>query len=314
MKELIKEMQAVAQQLLASGEVKGVLGWTKGSRWYLTPPLFIQSVEEVEKLHYDEFAVNNLTSLLLDYRNSDEKIAIFVKGCDSRGILRLIQDKQVQKEKVHIIGLPCFGMVDKEAVQDHRNRHNLPLLNKCQECRYPNPVLADQALGAVTITKEPARPTGLTAEVANQKGVGQKAEARYEQVQAIEAMSADEKYDFWQKQHEKCIRCYACRNICPACNCRECIFESDQKGWVNKAATKADNAFFGITRAMHVAGRCVDCGECERVCPAGIPIMAINRKIMQDIDELFGSYDAGTDLEEAGPLNHFKLDDPEEFM
>ncbi|KAB2954566.1 4Fe-4S ferredoxin [Heliorestis acidaminivorans] len=314
MNSLIKEMQALAQELLASGEVKGVFGWTKGSRWYLTPPLFIQKAEDAIKLHYDEFAINNLTSLLLDYRNSDDKIAIFVKGCDSRGILRLIQDKQVNPEKVLVIGLPCPGMVDKEAVKDQRHVHDLPLLRKCQECRYPNPVLADRTLGDVQVTKEPGVPIGITAERAIQKGVGSKGKERYQEVKEIEALSADEKYAFWQKQHEKCLRCYACRNICPACNCRECIFESDKKGWVNKAATTTDNAFFGITRAMHVAGRCVDCGECERVCPAGIPIMKINRKIMQDIDELFGTYDAGTDLEEAGPLNHFKLDDPEEFL
>lgn len=314
MNQLTKEMRDIARELLSSGEVKGVFGWTKGSRWYLTPPLFITSAEDVDKLHYDEFAVNNLTGLLLDYRNSDDKLAVFVKGCDSRGIVRLLQDNQAKKENLVIIGVPCPGMKDKGGVKDQKNAHDLPLLSKCQECAYPNPVIADKTIGGVTVSADPGAATGATAQDAAKNGVGAKQADRFARIKEIEAMSPDEKYAFWQAQHEKCIRCYACRNICPACNCRECIFESDKKGWVNKSSQKEDNAFFAITRAMHVAGRCVECGECERVCPMDIPIMALNRKIIQDINDLFGDYDAGTDLEAQLPLGHFKQEDPEEFM
>ncbi|MZP28887.1 4Fe-4S ferredoxin [Heliobacterium undosum] len=313
--KLTQEMGDLARDLLASGEVKGVFGWTKGSRWYLTPPVFITKPEEADQLCYDEFAVNNLTGLLLDFRDSQDKIAIFVKGCDSRGIVRLVQDNQLKRENVLVIGVPCPGMGDKGAVTDHRQAQELPLLAKCLECRYPNPVLADRTIGGVTVTTEPsAAPSGATAEAAKGRGVGSKQADRFAQVEAIEKMSPDERSAFWQAQNEKCIRCYACRNICPACNCRECIFDSDKKNWVNKAATPTDNAFFGITRAMHVAGRCVECGECERVCPMDIPIMAMNRKLIGDLNELFGPYDAGVKPEEKPPLGAFKLDDPEEFM
>ncbi|MBC9783211.1 4Fe-4S dicluster domain-containing protein [Heliobacterium chlorum] len=314
MNQITKEMRDLARELLASGEVKGLIGWTKGSRWYLTPPLFITRPEEAEQLYFDQFAVNNLTGLLLDYRYGDDKIALFVKGCDSRGIVRLLQDHQIKREKVLVIGVPCMGMSDKKAVTDPRQPVELPLLDKCLECRYPNPVIADRLIGGALVSGEPSEPKGLTASEAAKRGVGSKQADRFAQVKAIEAMSADEKYAFWQAQHEKCLRCYACRNICPACNCRECIFESDKKGWVNKSATPTDNAFFAVTRAMHVAGRCVECGECERVCPMDIPIMALNRKVIQDINELFGESDAGTDLDGKMPLGLFKNDDPEEFM
>ena len=40
--------------------------------------------------------------------------------------------------------------------------------------------------------------------------------------------------------------------------------------------------------------------------------MLMNKKYMKDINELFGAYDAGIDLE--APLGSYKLDDPEEFM
>lgn len=301
---VIKEMRELAQELLASGEVSGVYGWTKGSRPELTPPVLIRDAADVGRFHYDEYAVHNLTGFLLDDRLNGAKRALFVKGCDSRGIVRLLQDQQITRDQVIVIGVPCPGMRDSSGT----------LFRKCAECRYPNPVLADRTVGAVTVTKEPGLPTGVTSEVARQSGVGSQAAERYAAVAAIEALSPDEKYAYWEKQHEKCIRCYACRNVCPACNCRECIFDSEKKGWVSKAATKSDNAFFAITRAMHVAGRCVDCGECERICPMAIPIMAINRKIEQDLHTLFTVADAGVDLDVPAPLGQFKMDDPEEFL
>ena len=120
-------------------------------------------------------------------------------------------------------------------------------------------------------------------------------------MEAIEAMSPDERYEFWTKQYDRCIRCYACRNVCPACNCRECVFDQTCVGWIGKANNSSENQFFALTRAMHVAGRCIECGECERACPMGIPIMLLNKKIIKDINELFGEYDAGIDVDSNYP-------------
>jgi hypothetical protein len=45
-----------------------------------------------------------------------------------------------------------------------------------------------------------------------------------------------------------------------------------------------------------------------------IPIMLLNKKLIKDINLLFGDYDAGIDVNEKLPLGHFDKNDPEEFM
>lgn len=289
MNEITRKMQERAKNLLENGEVKYVIGWEKGSFPHISSPVIITKPEEVNRLIWDDFCYANLSKYLLDYRYIDEKIAVFVKGCDSRGINRLIQDKQVEREKIYILGIPCSGLKNKEGDMEKR----------CQECNFPNPLIYDELLAEKIVKQNIIKPENRD----------------FSDVEEIEKMSTDEKYDFWSKHYERCIRCYACRNVCPACNCKECIFDQTSKGWIGKANNISENKFFALTRAFHVAGRCIECGECERVCPMNIPIMLLNRKLIKDIGELFGEYDAGTNLDQEKPLEHFDAkNDPEEFI
>ncbi len=68
---------------------------------------------------------------------------------------------------------------------------------------------------------------------------------------------------------------------------------------------------FHIIRAFHVAGRCTDCGECSRVCPQHIPLHLLNRKLISDMNELYGAYQAGADMESRPPMVDFRQNDPE---
>ena len=68
---------------------------------------------------------------------------------------------------------------------------------------------------------------------------------------------------------------------------------------------------FHLIRSFHVAGRCTDCGECTRVCPQNIPLHLINRKYIKDINEFYGDYQAGSDLETRAPLNAYTFGDCE---
>lgn len=289
------KMREIAKELLEKQEVQMVIGWEKGTFFYNSTPVFITRPEDVDRLIWDEYCAINFSKLLMDYRNKEGKIAIFVKGCDSRGVNRLLQDLVIKREKVYLIGMPCSGMKDAKAAAElgQDKSGEAPLEDKCRYCTHPNPVVFDVLIGdEVPITGK---------------------EDRFARIADLEKLDPEEKFEYWSKAYDKCIRCYACRNVCPACNCRECVFDQGQT-WLERSVDRSGNQFYGLVRAFHVAGRCVECGECQRACPMGIPIMDLKHKIAKDINELFGDYEAGLDIEGELPLGMYKSEDPEEFM
>ena len=135
----------------------------------------------------------------------------------------------------------------------------------------------------------------------------------YRDVEAFEGSSPEERWGYFSKEFARCIRCYACRNACPLCYCEECFVDSSNPLWIGKTTNESDTAIFHLMRAFHVAGRCTECGACERACPVGVDIRKFNRKLARDVKERFG-YESGVSLEQVTPLATFKPDDPEEFM
>ena len=136
--------------------------------------------------------------------------------------------------------------------------------------------------------------------------------ARFDEVARLEAMTPDERYAFWQAELSKCIRCNACRDICPACTCEKCVFGNPASGVENKAISDSfEEKMFHIIRAFHVAGRCTDCGECSRVCPQNIPLHLLNRKFIKDINSFYGEYQAGTEVGSRAPLVNYTTEDLE---
>lgn len=314
-----EQMISRAKALLQDGTVDRVLGWKIGEFKYdLTPAVFTSAEEIDSDFVYNTFSCANLSKYLIkETRKDGGKILIFVKPCDSYSLQQLIKEHRVNREKIYIIGIECFGKTDIEKVKDRGlsaicditeddtsitvetaygekekiMKHEV-MAERCLSCKSKKIVIFDELIGE----------NGEVVEDCN----------RFDMVARLEAMTPDERFEFWQNELSRCIRCNACRNVCPACTCEKCVFDNDESGVAQKAAqTSFEESNFHIIRAFHVAGRCTDCGECTRVCPQHIPLHLLNRKFIKDANELYGEYQAGEDADSRYPMVDFTFDDCE---
>ncbi|MBM6969755.1 4Fe-4S dicluster domain-containing protein [Mordavella massiliensis] len=316
----MQEIVNRAKELLADGTVKRVLGWKAGDLPYNPEPAYFEKEEDLEEFVYNGFCGANLSKYMIEASKMEGKTLVFLKPCDTYSFQQLMKEHRVDREKAYIIGVGCKGKLDIERIRrmgikgiksiaganledeaeiltietlygEKEVPYKDAMLERCHVCKGKDHMIFDEIIGESKETKDGDR---------------------FAEVERIEAMSPEEKFAFFQKELSKCIRCNACRNVCPACSCRKCVFDSNKFDSAQKANVDSfEEKMFHIIRAFHVAGRCTDCGECSRVCPQGIPLHLFNRKFIKDIDELYGEYQAGADLEERGPLTSYQLDDAE---
>lgn len=278
MSNIQEQLRTRVRELLEAGTIGYCIGWGETRFPDKTTPVFITKPEDAQKLVWNKYCVNGTAKYVLDDRYPEKKIGVIIRGCDSRAINRIVKDKQMKREDLYLIGIPCDGKEN-------------PV---CEGCQHKNPLVYDELIG------EPV------AESINPQ--------RFKEVEEFSKLSPDERYEFWVKQYDKCIHCYACRNACPACNCRECYADQARENWQGKQNNRNSNQVYGLTRAYHVGDRCIECGECERVCPMGLPIMRQTKKMLKDINDLFGDYECGLGDEREHVLGEFDLNDRDEFM
>ena len=275
-------IRARAKELLESGRVQCVIGYEGGSRGQVRPA-FICEASEVDRLVWNQGCTHNLVTYLRDKKQaggSDEqphRVAIVVKPCDSRALNILLAEEQIERKNIYIIGVVCAGVVEGAGFAGQRSD---TLQSRCLRCSDRVPIVSDLLVG------EP-----LQTDVKDD----------FIDVAELEGMSTNERAAFWLKQFDRCILCYACRQVCPGCYCSVCMFERDDSLWVGIATGIKEKEFFHLGRAYHLATRCVGCDECERVCPMGLPLSLLNRKLSKEIHALF-HYRAG-DVPAQSPLS-----------
>lgn len=76
--------------------------------------------------------------------------------------------------------------------------------------------------------------------------------------------------------------------------------------WTGGGIDAAGAEMMQLIRVNHLAGRCTACGECERACPVGIPLMLLMEEQNRAIEEMF-DYRAGVDPEAKPPLLTFDI-------
>ncbi len=309
------KIKEIAAKLLKDCTVDMVIGFRKGTIPMMNEPHFAKTPEEVDNLVWDSNCGINLANYLT---NRQEKIGIIAKGCDSRNIVTHIIENKIKREQLIIIGVPCQGMIDKrkinamftgeileviesdDTITVKGNDFEEVLKNKkdvlqqnCSVCIHRNPVIYDEL---------------VADQVEEQTGID-----RYEDVNKIEALAPEDKKKFFEDLLAPCIRCYACRNACPLCYCPTCFVDESRPQWVGKSQDLTDVKTFHFLRAFHCAGRCTDCGACERSCPVGINMRVFTKKLEKDCLDLF-DWEAGMSLDVRPPLDTYKPGDPDDFI
>jgi len=254
-----------ARELLASGQVGCVIGYEVSHRGR-TRPVFVYSPEQAERLVWNPDCTNNLTTYLpaklrsVKGKEPSKPIAVVVKPCDSKAINVMVAENLYKRDQVYALGVACDGIRSADGnMQTH-----------CVTCQESVPIVCDALISGDT--------SSHIQRLSSYNG---------KEIVALQAAPPAERMEFWLEQFDRCIRCYACRQACPLCNCPECLYERDESTFIGLGIRLTEKRTFHLGRAYHLAGRCVGCNECERACPMNIPISLLNQRLADEIESAF---------------------------
>lgn len=131
------QIRQAAKAYLENDEVSCVIGYERDTRGR-SRPVFIESVNDVDRLVWGSDCNMNLASYLHERKHSPgkgqpiPKTAVILRPCDTRSVNLLINERQIARENVRIIGVSCEG-----------SEINGNLRIDCEYCQERVPLLFD---------------------------------------------------------------------------------------------------------------------------------------------------------------------------
>ena len=276
----MNEIRTKIRELFDNGDIDVMLGYRDDKSTGEVKAAVFKKDDSLDDFVFDERCVQNLVNYLPTLTARYRKIGIMLKGCDGRSLVTQLVEHRINKNQIVAISAACDGVkLDGSEAE------------KCSDCAVSISPIADHTFGTQKEAKDPV----------------------YARVKEIENMTPAERWKFFSEYFAKCERCYACRQICPSCYCEVCIADQQEPKWIEPSAKLSANTMWHLIRAYHLAGRCADCGECERVCPQDIPMRLLNNALEKAVHEMF-KVRPGTVPDEIPPLVVLNKDDPDTIM
>lgn len=311
------------KKLFEEGRIDLLIGYEQATLPHQTMPCFIKSADNLEKLVLSPFMAVNLVHYL---NEASGKPGLIIKRCDIPSVIGLIQEGMLARDKIVLIGVVCPGSLDWEkffrktgwkaeqttSVRIDKDKVILECGGQSKQVALAD-VLMDKCLACDRPVPSEDMVDLLIGDPATAKRIPVTASPAAERIAELEKMSPAQRWAFWKKELQKCIRCYACKNSCPVCYCTRCTVEINNPRWVSPANDWQDNVVYQLMRLDHVAGRCTNCGECTRACPVGIPLNLFTGRLFNTVVESF-DFVPGQDPAAKPPTLCFRPDDREDFI
>ncbi|KKK41469.1 MAG: hypothetical protein Lokiarch_42530, partial [Candidatus Lokiarchaeum sp. GC14_75] len=240
-------------------------------------------------------------------------------GCVGRAVNHLVVEKQINLENTKMIGFNCNGIInrsridleigEKEILEVSVSGNDIIVKGRDWEKKFPY----DQYINELCKVCQVKAPPSTTKTCVGECHEVDSVYDDFSDIEDYESKTTEEKWAYIKDALEPCTRCYACREACPMCYCNLCFVDQNLPVWFGKTTQFPDILVYHLIRAFHMAGRCVACGACSSVCPVGIDLNMITRKL-EKIVKVRYDFTAGLDAETLPPMMNFKMEDTEEFM